>query len=335
MQNKRHQSGVCGGKLLDTKKNEELAYYSAVKQKDIEWLWYPYIPYGKVTLLQGDPGEGKSTFAIHLVALLTRGKDMPDGYKVMKPETAIYQCAEDGIADTIKPRLIAAGADCERVAYIIEEENALTLDDQRIEKAIEMSQAKLVIIDPIQAYMGQDGDLQSASRMRCIIGNLAKVASRHQCAILLVGHMTKSNSGKNLYRGLGSIDIAATARSVLMISRDKEDSRIRYVIPIKSSLAPEGDAIRFSLDKETGFTWLGKAEMTIEDISKSEDKMSKKILAQNHLLRLLENEDKASNDIFLEMEKLNISKRTVQDAKKELAIDAYREGSTWYWHLSQ
>lgn len=95
-------------------------YYANVQTEPVEWLWYPYIPLGKLTVLQGDPGEGKSTFALNIVARITTGQPMPDGAPVTGKRVAIYQCAEDGIADTIKPRLQQAGADCERVAYIID-----------------------------------------------------------------------------------------------------------------------------------------------------------------------------------------------------------------------
>lgn len=87
-------------------------YYESVREQEVEWLWYPYIPYGKLTLLEGDPGEGKSTLMIQIASLLTNGKKMPDGYPVRIAETVIYQCNEDDVADTIKPRLKAAGADC-------------------------------------------------------------------------------------------------------------------------------------------------------------------------------------------------------------------------------
>lgn len=91
-------------------------YYANVRTEPVEWLWYPYIPLGKLTVLQGDPGEGKSTFALNVVARITTGQPMPDGVPTKGKSVAIYQCAEDGIADTIKPRLQQAGADCERVA---------------------------------------------------------------------------------------------------------------------------------------------------------------------------------------------------------------------------
>ena len=99
-------------------------YYANVRTEPVEWLWYPYIPLGKLTVLQGDPGEGKSTFALNVVARITTGQPMPDGVPVKGKRVAIYQCAEDGIADTIKPRLQQAGADCERVAYIIDNDIA-------------------------------------------------------------------------------------------------------------------------------------------------------------------------------------------------------------------
>ena len=100
-------------------------YFSTVTQQKVDWLWYPYIPYGKLTIVQGDPGEGKSTFILNVAALLTRGRDMPDGYKVPEPQRVVYQSAEDNIADTVKPRLVAAMADCDKVAYIVDDEYIL------------------------------------------------------------------------------------------------------------------------------------------------------------------------------------------------------------------
>lgn len=139
-------------------------YFSSVTQHKVEWLWYPYIPYGKLTILQGDPGEGKSTFMLNVAALLTRGKNMPDGYQVKEPQKVVYQTAEDNLADTVKPRLIAAGADCNRIAYIVDEEEPLTLMDSRIESVIQQTKARLFILDPLQAYLTQDSDMFSAGK---------------------------------------------------------------------------------------------------------------------------------------------------------------------------
>lgn len=208
-------------------------YYSNITPKSVDWFWYPYIPYGKLTLIQGDPGEGKSTFVLNLAALLSQGRPMPDGSIIPEPGVAIYQCAEDGVADTIKPRLEQAGADCKKVAYIIDDDIALTLEDGRIESALYETGAKLFIIDPIQAFIPPDSDMQNAAKMRAVLRKLAKTAEKYQCAVILVGHMNKGSGTKSLYRGLGSIDIAAIARSILMISRDEQRPSLRYMYPIK------------------------------------------------------------------------------------------------------
>lgn len=108
-----------------------ITYYNAVSSKEVDWLWYPYIPYGKITILQGDPGEGKSTMMMQLAALITTGKAMPDGSGDKIPGNVIYQAAEDGIEDTIKPRLEAAGADCSRIAFRQNQEKSCLRIQQR------------------------------------------------------------------------------------------------------------------------------------------------------------------------------------------------------------
>ena len=111
--------------------------YSDVEATAVRWLWYPFIAVGKITLLQGDPGDGKSTMMMNLIAELSKGGTMPDGKSIGMPQKVIYQCSEDDASDTIKPRLETCGADCRNVAFINEEMNSgLTLDDERIRKAI-------------------------------------------------------------------------------------------------------------------------------------------------------------------------------------------------------
>ncbi|MSD39400.1 AAA family ATPase, partial [Faecalibacterium prausnitzii] len=131
---------------------------SDVELTPVEWLWKPYLPFGKLSVLQGNPGEGKTYFAMHLAAACTNGKLLPNMER-MEPFNVIYQTAEDGLGDTVKPRLIEAGADLDRVLVIDDSEVQLTLSDERIEKAIIENNARLVIIDPIQAYLGADVDM--------------------------------------------------------------------------------------------------------------------------------------------------------------------------------
>ena len=309
-------------------------YYSNVSAKPVEWLWYPYIPFGKLTVIQGDPGEGKSTFVLNLVSILTNGYAMPDGYKLSGPGIAIYQCAEDGMADTIKPRLVQAGANCKRVAYIVDNDIALTLEDGRIDSAIQETGANLLIIDPIQAFIPPDADMLSATKMRSVLRKLAATAEKHHCAVILIGHMNKGSGAKSLYRGLGSIDIAAIARSVLMISRDENRPGIRYMYPIKSSLAPEGAAIAFSFNNCGGLEWQGRYELnTAALIDSVTVKTSKREKARAKMLQLLEQGDKPAKEIYAGLADIGIGSRTVEKVKKELQIKTYRSGGCWYWHI--
>lgn len=311
-------------------------YYSNVHTKPVEWLWYPYIPLGKLTVIQGDPGEGKSTFVLNLVARLTLGQSMPDGFSPGGRRVAIYQCAEDGVADTIKPRLQQAGADCEKVAYIVDNDIALTLEDGRIEMAIKQTRASVFIVDPLQAFIPPDSDMQSATKMRSVLRKLANIAERNQCAVILIGHMNKGSGAKSLYRGLGSIDIAAIARSVLMISRDENRPGIRYMYPIKSSLAPEGPAIAFSFRERGGLEWHGSYDLNTAQLMDSVTvKTTKREKARAKLIQMLEKSDKPAKEVYAALSEIGVGSRTVEKVKKELQITTYRSGGSWFWSLPE
>lgn len=307
-------------------------FYSSVQRQDVEWLWYPYIPYGKLTIVQGDPGEGKSSFVINLLALASRGESMPDGYEIEGPVTSVYQCSEDDVADTIKPRLLAAGADCSRVAYIVDDQVGLTLADDRIEEVLDQTGARILVLDPIQSFLAQDGDMQSASRMRMLLGNLAEVAARQRCAIILVGHLTKASGGKRLYRGLGSIDIAATARSVLLISRSRSDEQLRFMKPIKSSLAPEGPGMAFSF-VEGKFRWRNDVDLALMDDEQATPTQMNREQVVQRMKDLLSERDYVSTEILGILLDDGVPRRTAFRAKQDAGIETYRVGNTCYWRL--
>ena len=135
-----------------------------ISAEEVKWLWYPYLPRGKLTIVQGDPGEGKTTFVLAVIAALTRGEALPESEQALEPLNVIYQTAEDGLADTIKPRLDAAGADCSRVLVIDESQRELTLCDHRLEQAVQQTEAQLIVLDPIQAYLGDGVDMHRPTR---------------------------------------------------------------------------------------------------------------------------------------------------------------------------
>ena len=147
------------------RKELKIISLSEIKTEEVKWLWYPYIPFGKVTIVQGDPGEGKTTFVLSVIAALTRGDALPECETGLPPMNVIYQTAEDGLADTIKPRLEAAGADCTRVQTIDDSKSVLTLTDQRLEEAIHSTDAGLLVLDPLQAYLGSGWRQQSTAQL--------------------------------------------------------------------------------------------------------------------------------------------------------------------------
>ncbi len=312
-----------------------LTLFSEVQSRPVLWLWRPYIPIGKVTLLQGDPNCGKSTMIMNIVAELSKGGAMPDGTALGRPQKIIYQCSEDDAGDTIKPRLEACGADCRNIAFIDEEiHGELTIDDERLREAIITFHPRLVVIDPIQAYVENDSDLMSASKARRLMRRTGIWAAKYECAIVVIGHMNKSGGQKDLYRGLGSIDLVASARSVLQVERSKEDEHIRIVHHIKSSAAPKGPDFSFEIRPETGFHWLD-CEKPIQPTAPSEAvpdlPKNKHELAAILITRVLENGPVESIEIKRLMADCRIGEKTMNDVKVALGIRPFRKMRKWYW----
>lgn len=311
--------------------NLSLINMADVESKNVEFLWYPYIPYGKITIIQGDPGEGKTTAVLRIAALLTKGEKLPEDNQEREPVNVIYQTSEDGLADTVKPRLEAAGADCSRILVIDESAENLSMLDSRIEEALKETGAKLIILDPIQAYLGSNVDMHRANEIRPVMKHLGNIAEKYGCAIILIGHMNKASGSKSTYRGLGSIDFQATARSVLIVGRIKDDPTCRVIVHDKSSLAPEGPSIAFRLDKDNGFEWEGIIDITVDELLSGEQKTSKLNKAKDFLKSYLADGPKAYNDIEVEAAENGIKSRTLYTAKDELGVVSKKVGAKWFW----
>lgn len=322
------------------KQNVELKFIHMedVVSKEVEWLWYPYIPYGKITIIEGDPGEGKTTLVLKLAAALSMGLPLPcDDDKEYEPIHIIYQTAEDGIEDTIKPRLEKAGADCSMIRVIDETDKELSMTDDRLEQAIIETGARLIILDPIQAYIGATVDMHRANEIRPVLKHLGIIAEKHNCAIILIGHMNKASGSKSTYRGLGSIDIQATARSVLLVARLRDKPNIRIMAHDKSSLAPAGDAIGFEMTEDNGMVCIGPYDITIDELlSGNEGRGKKKLdIAENFIKEYFgTNKVIPSNEIMMEAAKRSIKRNTLLSAKKKLGITSDKEKAedgTIYW----
>lgn len=305
-----------------------------VDVEEIEWLWYPYIPFGKLTIIHGDPGEGKTTLILQLAALLSRGDKLPCDDTEREPISIIYQTAEDGLGDTIKPRLLSGNADCTRIKVIDESEVPLTMLDTRVEQAIQETGARMIILDPMQAYLGEKVDMYRANEVRSILSQLGRIAEKYKCAIILVGHLNKMQGTKANYRGLGSVDFQATARSVLVVGRVKDSPETRVMAHQKSSLAPEGEPIAFELNKETGFHWIGHYDISIDDLLSGFSRQKKSEMAESLITDCLAEGKCPQQVIQQKAESMGISKRILDTVKKSLDVQSIKIGSKWYWQLA-
>lgn len=309
---------------------------SEIQTQEVKWLWFPMIPYGKLTIVQGDPGDGKTTLILNIAAKLSKGEGLDENMKPTEPMNIIYQTAEDGLADTVKPRLEMAGADCERIMVIDESEKSLSMIDERLEEAIIKTNAKLLILDPIQAYLGGGMDMNRANEARDMTKKLGALAEKYKCAIVLIGHMNKASGNKAAYRGMGSIDFFAVARSVLLVGRVEGEPNIRAVVQIKNNLAQFGHPKAFEL-MESGFRWLGDYEITADEVLGGIAPKANKLEQAKQMLRELAETSNVvqSNEIFDMADEQGISKRTLENAKKELGIRAKKVNNSWYWELDK
>lgn len=315
------------------KQDLELIRMSDIQPEEVQWLWYPYIPLGKLTVIQGDPGEGKTTFVLAMIAALTKGEALPER-EPLDPVNILYQTAEDGLADTIRPRLDALGADCSRVLVIDESKRELSLSDERIRQAMEETGAKLLVLDPLQAYLGAEVDMHRANEVRPILKRLGSVAEQMGCAVVLIRHLNKMQGQKSGHRGMGSVDFQAAARSVLLVGRTKEDPQLRIVVPDKSSLAPEGESIAFALDPEQGFQWKGYCAYNAEELlGGSTKQVQTKTMQAEETLRNLLDKPAPAEEILRRITAAGISERTLMTAKKNLGVLSEKRGAQWFWRL--
>lgn len=319
---------------MTQKQNDlHLIRMSEVETQEVQWLWHPYIPRGKLTIIQGNPGEGKTTLALWLAALCSRGQTLP-GMEPNEPINILYQTAEDGLGDTIKPRLMSAGADLTRVLCIDEAESSLSLLDSRIEQAVKSTNAKLLILDPLQGYLGRNVDMNRANEIRDVLKRLTTVAEQTGCAIILIGHLNKAAGANSAYRGLGSMDFRAMARSILLVGRMKKEPHIRVIVHDKSSLAPEGKSIAFSIE-DGALRWVdGYDEITAEDLLNGGPANTKVEQTERLVRERLSKGPAPVKEIQSIVKQAGISPRTLDIAKKNMHdVISRKEGGHWKWVL--
>ena len=244
-----------------------LVQLSDIQPLAVDWLWKPYLPKGMLSLLSGDPGGGKTYLSLAIAADLSNGR-IPGTLEACAPVNTLYLSQENSAAHVIRPRFDLLGGDGRRL-YLLQEES-ITLDDvSSIGDAIDETQAGLVIVDPIQSYLGASVDAHRSNETRPILDGLILLAEHYSCSFLLVRHLSKGIGGRAIHRGLGSIDFTAAARSELIAGSPIDDPERRVLAHIKSNVGPYGESLGYAID-EKGFLWTGKSDLTAADLISAE-----------------------------------------------------------------
>lgn len=321
-----------------------------VEQVPVEWLWQPYIPAAKVTLLDGDPGEGKSYIGLWLTAQITSGKKLPGATTGHRVGKVLILSAEDDPADTLKPRLTAMGANCSRVTYIAgvrsykHGDSSLAFDEHLalLEERIREMRPRLVIVDPLVAYLSRKTDLNKANHIRAVFGPLARIAATYGCSILVIRHLNKSESTKAIYKGLGSIDFVAAVRSALMVARHQGlgvgDERVMF--HYKANSTAKGPALGYRIT-DAGLEWTGeKPGLVLDDLVTGgiADARGSIDEAQDFLEDLLGHHQLRAREVLEQAKEAGIPRNALERAKKALGIRSCREGGAaaagyWVWQL--
>jgi hypothetical protein len=319
-----------------------------VTRTPVVWLWWPYIALGKLTMLDGDPGIGKSLLMTQLAASLSQGHPLPDQegtptFPTGSPHVTLMLSTEDGLADTLKPRLDEAGADCSKIKVLTGwtdttgEEHAFSFQDMPVlERTLQEHQPRLVVIDPIQAYLGSGVDMHRANETRPLLEALRRLAEQYQCAIVCIRHPAKSSQGsKALHRGLGSVDFIGAARTGLFVEQHPLDPTKALVAQSKSNLGPLGRTLVFT-KAEGQFEWCGRSRLSAEMLAGSGRGPDPYAFLEAVCwleTRLGDGLPVASTLLRDEAEEEGISFPTLRRAKKALGVRSVKREEQWEWQL--
>ena len=327
---------------------------SSVEPEEVSWLWPSWLALGKLALVDGDPGLGKSAMTLDLAARVSAGKPFPDGAEC-EPAGVVLLSAEDGLADTIRPRLDAAGADTSKILALTtvpDEEGhdrllSIPEDLPLIEKGIRRVGARLVVMDPLMAFLSGDTNSHRDQDVRRALAPLAGLAERTGASVLVVRHLNKAAANNPLYRGGGSIGIIGAARMAFVVGKDPQDEDRRVLASTKNNLAMPPSSLMFGLEEaDSGsvrVNWLGQSEVSAKDIlatPQDQEHSDSRSEAVEFLNDVLADGPIAASQIKEEAEDAAISERTLARAKKTLGVKSYREGETgsrgrgqWLWKL--
>jgi hypothetical protein len=309
---------------------------SQLVARSVNWLWPGRLALGKLAILDGDPGPGKSLLALDLCARLSTGRPFPDGSPSPGPANALILNGEDGEEDTIRPRLLSLGADIDRVFVLDQEDDSaglIRLPAQLgpLDEAVRKTQARLVVIDPIMAFVDQSVVTMSDQSVRRLLYPLSRLADRHQTAVLMNRHLNKKSAGCSLYRGTGSIAFLAACRSGWLVARNPDSPATCVLAQLKNNLAPPQPSLAYQMqlqaDGPPTLSWLGESSLTADKLlggRAAGPLPSARERARDFLLGFLEDGPRTTREIWQASQEQDISHRTLERAKAELQVRSCR-----------
>jgi RecA-family ATPase len=358
-------------KPSSTEEEELGTLLTDVETEEVTWLWDGRIPYGKLTILDGDPGLGKSVMTLDLAARVTTGRAMPSGglgdddilgglgdvgnvgglgnlgnldNVDNLPGGVVILSAEDGLADTIKPRLETAGADCSKILELSTlsdgdgGERLLSIpgDIDKLERGISRVGAKLVIIDPLVAFMQADSNKDN--EVRKALSPLKNMAERTGVAVVMVRHLNKSESDKAIYRGGGSIGIVGAARCGLAVAKDRDNEDLRVLASTKENLSRKAASLSYTVIEENNnplVEWRGEIHHSADDLLATSDFKPEKQsdVAEKFLRETLANGPMQATEVKELAENEGIATRTLDRAKTKAGVESKKRDGSWWWSI--
>jgi hypothetical protein len=317
-----------------------------VEKRSIEWLWPDFLPLGKLWLLDGRPGTGKSHLTLAIAAAVTTGQPLPGGSR-MEPADVVFVC-EDDPADTIRPRAEAAGANLSRLHFVrgVGDGDDIRLpqlpgDVRRIQALVIQHAARLVIIDPLNAYLGTGIDSHKDQDIRRALLPVVRLAEETGALVLAVRHLSKQHGGHAVYAGLGSVGIVGTARGALLLAPDPNDDTRRVLAVSKTNLSRPGSSLVFSIvenSKGSHIEWHGESTLTADDLVRDPSSSGEPGAldeAIDWLLDALADGPKPKRELLRLAKAAGITEQTLERAKQKAGVQHRREdfGGSYLWFL--
>ncbi len=327
----------------------EILTLSKVDAKEVEWLWKPYLAMGMLAMLSGDPGCGKTYIALAIASAITTGRG-PWAGKDREPADVLYLSVENSPEHVLRPRFDSLGGDATRF-HILRgslvgngekaERGSVRLSDVRLlSGALQQTKARLVVVDPIQSYLGAEVDAHRSNETRPVMDGLSRLAEEFGCCTLLVRHLGKAPTGKAIHRGLGSIDLTGAVRTELLAGCSPDDPAQRALVQVKSNLGEFGPSLGYVIEADGKFRWTGESQLTACAIlgpELTEEETGALAEARDFLLSELAQGARPVREIEAEARREGISERTLTRAKAALGVQSRKSGMTtgWEWFLPE